>query len=550
MKRKPINIMLKLLVLIKPLIPMMIFAVIAGTLGFISAILIPSFASSKITDFILKESVVNQSNIKSILLYLISFAFLRGCLRYIEQYSNHNLAFKILARIRHIVFKKLRGLSPAKLDRKDKGNLITIITQDIELLEVFYAHTISPILIAILISITMTLFYLKMSFIAALVSMCAYVTIGYFIPIYYGRINEKNGHEYRNGVGEFNSHYLENLYGINDIVQYSAFDVRFKESERITDEMTKIYRKLRFSEGKQNSTTSFCIMLFSLLMVITTLLQVKENQISFNQMVIICVSFMSSFGAVVAISNLSSSLHQTLSAADRILDILEEKPQLEDVISNINADFDEINLFDVTFKYPNTNKTILNNLDINIRKNEIVGLKGKSGCGKTTMLKLLMRFYEVCKGEIKFSNKNINEIDTSSLRNIESYFSQSTVIFNDSVLENIRMFNDKITREEVVQAAKDASLNDFILTLENGYDTILSPQDRLLSDGEKQRLGLARSLVRKSELIILDEPTANLDALNEGTILKALNRLKNKKTLIISSHKDKTLSIADKIYKF
>ncbi|TXJ50078.1 ABC transporter ATP-binding protein [Brachyspira aalborgi] len=540
MRRSGIKIMAELIGLIAPLIHIMILAIITGVLGFLCAIFITILGGYAIIDFINSNSYLNN-----IFILIFIIAILRGFFHYIEQLSNHYIAFKLLALIRDKIFIALRRLSPAKLEGRDKGNLIALITSDIELLEVFYAHTISPIAIGILTSIIMTIFIGSFNIILGIVAFLGYLTVGFFIPYFSSRFGKKDGMEYRDNFGKLNSYFLDSLWGIKEILQFGFGEKRNKEIENKTDDLMNINKKLKNHEGIIGGLTNSVILIFTLAILIISYLVVKDGD--FKNIIIPTIAMASSFGPVIALSNLSNNLFLTLASGERVLNLLSEKPVVEEVYNGKDLEFDGAECKNIYFDYGG--EEILKDYNLNIETNKITGIKGKSGSGKSTLLKLLMRFWDIKSGDLKISKTDIKEINTSALRNMESYTTQDTSIFKDTIENNIKIADYNATREEVIDACKKASLHDFIMTLPKNYDTEVGELGDTLSGGEKQRISIARSFLHKAPFILLDEPTSNLDSLNEAIILKSIKDNRENRTVILVSHRESTLNIADKIYK-
>ena len=540
MRRSGIKIMAELIGLIAPLIHIMILAIITGVLGFLCAIFITILGGYGIINFI--ES---NFNLKNIFILIFIIAILRGFFHYIEQLSNHYIAFKLLALIRDKIFIALRRLSPAKLEGRDKGNLIALITSDIELLEVFYAHTISPIAIGILTSIIMTIFIGSFNIILGIIAFLGYFTVGFFIPYFSSKYGKKDGMEYRDNFGKLNSYFLDSLWGIREILQFRFGEKRNKEIENKTDGLMNINKKLKNYEGIIGGLTNSVILIFTLAILIIGYLVVKGGD--FKNIIIPTIAMASSFGPVIALSNLSNNLFFTLASGERVLNLLSEKPVVEEVYNGKDLEFDGAECKNIYFDYGG--EEILKDYNLNIENGKIIGIKGKSGSGKSTLLKLLMRFWDIKKGDLKISNADIKEINTRSLRNMESYTTQDTSIFKDTIENNIKIADYNATREEVIDACKKASLHDFIMTLPKNYDTEVGELGDTLSGGEKQRISIARSFLHKAPFILLDEPTSNLDSLNEAVILKSIKDNRENKTIILVSHRESTLNIADKIYQ-
>lgn len=540
MRRSGIKIMAELIGLIAPLIHIMILAIITGVLGFLCAIFITILGGYGIINFI-----DSNFNLKNIFILIFIIAILRGFFHYIEQLSNHYIAFKLLALIRDKIFIALRRLSPAKLEGRDKGNLIALITSDIELLEVFYAHTISPIAIGILTSIIMTIFIGSFNIILGIVAFLGYLTVGFFIPYFPSKYEKKDGMEYRDNFGKLNSYFLDSLWGIKEILQFGFGEKRNKEIENKTDDLMNINKKLKNYEGIIGGLTNSVILIFTLAILIISYLVVKDGD--FKNIIIPTIAMASSFGPVIALSNLSNNLFFTLASGERVLNLLSEKPVVEEVYNGKDLEFDGAECKNIYFDYGG--EEILKDYNLNIENGKIIGIKGKSGSGKSTLLKLLMRFWDIKSGDLKISKTDIKEINTSALRNMESYTTQDTSIFKDTIENNIKIADYNATREEVIDACQKASLHDFIMTLPRNYDTEVGELGDTLSGGEKQRISVARSFLHKAPFILLDEPTSNLDSLNEAIILKSIKDNRENRTVILVSHRESTLNIADKIYQ-
>ena len=560
-KRRPgIVIMGQLIGLVKPLLPVMLLSIMLGVNGFLCAISLTILAAAKLleglSDSLLSGGVVLEGAVRlpiatgSFFVILFLVAVLRGVLHYGEQYCNHFIAFKLLAIVRHKVFANLRRLCPAKLEGKDRGDLISIITSDIELLEVFYAHTISPIAIAVIVSIFMTAFIGRQNALAGLLACIAYLTVGVAIPLAIGRAGGERGLAFRNGFGELNSYVLDSIRGVDETIQYDGGEMRRKDIEDRSVRLSKLQRGLAGLEATQTSLTNAAILIFSFGMLFFMMYEYKEGNVTFSNVLLATVSMMGSFGPVLALSNLANSLNQTLAAGERVLSILEEKPQVVEVTDGIDVEkFEGVGAYGVTFAYGGEN--ILSDYTIEIPKGKVVGIYGASGSGKSTLLRLLMRFWDVGSGQIRLSGEDVREINTASLRDMESYVEQETYLFHDSIANNIAIGRLDASREEIVEAAKKASIHEFIMTLPDGYDTKVGELGDTLSGGERQRIGIARAFLHDAPLMLLDEPTSNLDSLNEGIILKSLAEAmtSGEKTVLLVSHRKSTLSIADRIYK-
>ena len=540
MNRNGLKVMYKLIGLVLPLVHVMIAAITMGVIGFLTAIFIIVLGGVGLLNIL---GFATALSLKQVIIGIVICAVLRGILRYAEQGSNHYIAFKLLALIRHKVFIKLRKLAPAKLEGKDKGNLISIITTDTELLEVFYAHTISPIIIAFITSVIMTIFIGSYNIFLGAIALVAYFIVGVIIPVWSSNQGDETGQQYRDELGDLNSYFLSSIRGINDIIQYGVGKERLDEINRRTDELETKQKFLLKQEGSNRAVTDTAILLCSMVMLFAGCILYNKGQVDFTQVIIPLIALMSSFGPVVAISNLSNNLFHTIAAGNRVLDLLEEEPAVEEVSGKETVEFADMKLENVSFAYDD--EVILEDFNMEIKKNTIIGIYGKSGCGKSTLLKLLMRFWEVNNGAITIGGKNINEINTSDLRKMQSFVTQDTYLFNDTIANNIRIAKENATMEEIIAAAKKASIHDFIMSLPKGYDSKVGELGGNLSGGEKQRIGIARAFLHDAPMILLDEPTSNLDSLNEGIILKSLMESKENKTIIIVSHRKSTMNIAD-----
>lgn len=542
-RRSGLTIMKQLIGLIKPLIPVMLLAIFFGVIGFLCAIFLTILAGKSIVMILSHQT----SGLIMMMTMMIVIALSRGILHYFEQYCNHYIAFRLLAMIRHKVFAALRKLCPAKLEGKDKGNLISIITGDIELLEVFYAHTISPIAIAVIVSLIMIIYIASLNIIAGIIAFIAYLCIGVMIPLWNGKRTGKAGMEFRNELGNLNSFILDSMYGLDEIMQYDKGIERAKQINRHSLDLSKLQLNLYYYEGTQRAATNLAIQFFSWLMIFVMLMQYSMHTILFENMILCIIAMMGSFGPVVALSSLSNNLHQTLASGERVLSILEERPVVDEIEEGKQIKFEDVVLNDVTFSYDHQN--ILEDFSMSFPKGKTIGIHGPSGSGKSTILKLLMRFWDVNSGSIRISDTDIKEIQTRNLRAMEAYVTQETWLFHDTIARNIQVGNLKATQEEIEEAAKKANIHDFIMSLPQGYSTNVGELGDTLSGGERQRIGIARAFLHQSDLLLLDEPTSNLDSLNEGIILKTLKEETVSRTVILVSHRDSTMSIADKVVK-
>ncbi len=539
-KRSSFNVMARLIGLVKPLAPVMIIAIAMGSFGYFCASFITVFGAYAVIDIIENSGVNTMLFIKVIAV----IAVLRGVLHYIEQYCNHFIAFKLLALIRDKVFTALRKLAPAKLDGKDKGNLVSIITSDIELLEVFYAHTVSPICIAFITSAVVICFIGSFNVLLGVIALLAHLSVGVIIPITVSKKSKQSGESHRERVGGLNTYFLDSLRGLKEILQFNYITERKEKIAELSEQIESSNKEIKKHIGRTYSLTNFVILTFSAIMLFSSAYLYTSNIINLTSVIVPTIMLFSSFGAVTSVANLGAGLSGTIASGNRVLDILDDTPIVSEVENGKDICFNGANFNNVNFAYKgNGGENILDNFSLNIEKNKILAICGKSGCGKSTALKLLMRFYDVQSGDVLISSENIKNINTQSLRDNESFVTQQTHIFHDTIENNIKIANVNASREEVITAAKSASLHEFIMSLPNGYDTEVGELGDTISGGEKQRIGIARAFLHGANLILLDEPTSNLDSLNEAVILKSLKECSDK-TVVLVSHRKSTLKIA------
>jgi ABC-type multidrug transport system fused ATPase/permease subunit len=540
--RSGFMVCMKLIGLVKPLTGFMVGAVTMGLVGHLCASFITIFAGYALLSYL----GCNSLNVAVIFTCMVLFALVRAGLRYAEQGCNHFIAFKLLALIRDKVFGALRCLCPAKLEGKDRGNLISIITSDIELLEVFYAHTISPICIAFLFTIIMCLFIGSYQPVFGLIALCAYLLVGIVIPLSMSRLSGDDGMRFRTMSGDLSSFVLESLRGLDEIIQFGQGKRRTAQMNERSDALAADEKRMKNNSGRNTAVTNTVILVFDMIMLFTAAHYYNQGLVDFDGVIIPVLALMSSFGPCVALAALGSTLQNTFAAGNRVLDILEESPLVEDVSGETEIGFDGADAENVTFAYDGVD--ILKAFSVELPKNSVVGIVGKSGSGKSTFLKLLMRFWRVDNGSINISGHDIEHINTDNLRRMEGFVTQETQLFHDTIRNNLLIAKLDATQEELEAACKKASVHDFIMSLPDGYDTQVGELGDTLSGGERQRIGLARAFLHNAPFMLLDEPTSNLDSLNEAVILKALNDGREDKTIVLVSHRESTMKIADKVY--
>ena len=542
MKRNGFQVMKSLAGLVKPLTGFMVLAVLMGVLGNLCATGITVLGGYAVTGFLGLSLPMTLGWIFGL---LGIFALVRGVLRYAEQGCNHYIAFKLLALIRDRVFGALRKLAPAKLECRNRGDLISLITSDIELLEVFYAHTISPILIAVIFCSIMSLFVGSFHWSLGIIAVLAYLTVGVLVPLTISRKSGDRGLNFRSKSGALAGFVLDSLRGLNETLQYDCGTERLEEMNRRSRELVDEDGQLKKQAAGGNAAVGSLLIFFDFLMLFAGALLYEKGIVGADGVLIPTIAMMGSFGPVISLASLGGTLQYTFAAGNRVLDILEETPVTPEIEGREQTAFAGAEAKHVDFSYDR--EEILKDFSVDIPKGKITGILGKSGSGKSTFLRLLMRFWQCSGGSVEISGRNVNEINTADLRTMESFVTQDTHLFRDTILENLRIARENASREEVEEACRKASVHDFIMSLPKGYDTEVGELGDTLSGGERQRLGLARAFLHDGDLMLLDEPTSNLDSLNEAVILKSLQQERGSKTVVLVSHRKSTMTIADQV---
>ena len=543
-RRGGFTVMARLIGLVKPLSGFMILAILMGLSGNLCASFITILGGYAILEVL---GIGAGISLGVIFTLAVLFALVRAGLRYAEQSCNHFIAFKLLALIRDKVFRALRKLCPAKLEGRDKGDLISVITSDIELLEVFYAHTISPAAIALLFTVIMCLFIGSFNALLGLLALAAYLIVGLLIPLVVSGLSGDNGLKYRAGAGELSAFVLDSLRGLSETLQYNQGAKRLGEMNARSDALSSDEEKMKRIAGRNSAVTNVVILVFDLLMLFASVSLYRAGEVGFAGVLIPTMAMMSSFGPCVALAALGSTLQNTFAAGNRVLDILDETPVTADITDKPETTFDGAAAKNLSFSYASTGERILSDLSLDIPKGSVVGITGRSGSGKSTLLKLFMRFWRATSGEADISGRSVDEINTADLRGMESFVTQETHLFHDSIRNNLKIAKLDATDEEIENACKKASVHDFIMTLPQGYDTPVGELGDTLSGGERQRIGLARAFLHDAPLMLLDEPTSNLDSLNEAVILRSLREEKSGRTIMLVSHRKSTMRICDKV---
>ena len=545
-RRSGARIMASLVMLLGSLAYIMVLAVINGSLGFVCAMGVTLFGAVGVAK-VMGEAIALSYG--WIIALAIGCGVLRGLLRYLEQYGNHYIAFRLLAVLRSRIFGALRTLCPAKLESKQKGSIIAMITSDIETLEVFYAHTISPICIAVIVSLAVFIFVGNIAhWYLALVALLGYVAVGIALPLISSARLKESGVRYRAEFAGFNAFFLDSIKGIREIVLNNAGESRRAEVDRRSDVLLEETRKMKKDITRAAAATELTVSLAIIAALAVGVLLVGCGMLSVGRMIIGVTAVFGSFGPVIAISALPGNLTQTFASGDRVLNLLSEKPAVEPVENGGEFTFDNLDVRDLSFSYDGENP-VLSDICMHAGKGEIIGIVGESGCGKSTFLKLLLRFWQKDRGTIAYNGTDIDRIDGASLLDNVTMVSQTTYLFDESIEDNLRIAKPEATQQEIEEACRMASIHDFVMSLPEGYKTRVGALGDNLSAGEKQRLGLARAFLRGSSLILLDEPTSNVDSINEGIILKALREQKRSRSIILVSHRESTMAVADRVYR-
>lgn len=545
-RRSGARIMASLVMLLGSLAYIMVLAVINGSLGFFCAMGVTLFGAVGVAK-VMGEAIALSYG--WIIALAIGCGVLRGLLRYLEQYGNHYIAFRLLAVLRSRIFGALRTLCPAKLESKQKGSIIAMITSDIETLEVFYAHTISPICIAVIVSLAVFIFVGNIAhWYLALVALLGYAAVGIALPLISSARLKESGVRYRAEFAGFNAFFLDSIKGIKEIVLNNAGESRKAEVDRRSDVLLEETRKMKKDITRAAAATELTVSLAIIAALAVGVLLVGCGMLSVGRMIIGVTAVFGSFGPVIAISALPGNLTQTFASGDRVLNLLSEKPAVEPVENGEEFTFDNLNVRELSFSYDGKNP-VLSDICMHAGKGEIIGIVGESGCGKSTFLKLLLRFWQKNRGTIAYNGTDIDRIDGASLLDNVTMVSQTTYLFDESIEDNLRIAKPEATHQEIEEACRMASIHDFVMSLPEGYKTRVGALGDNLSAGEKQRLGLARAFLRGSSLILLDEPTSNVDSINEGIILKALREQKRSRSIILVSHRESTMAVADRVYR-
>ena len=536
--------MLRLVGLVRPLAPWMALAVVLGVLGFGAAIFLTVFGVYALVDLAGFPQTVGYG---AALALVAVCGVARGPLRYGEQLCNHYLAFKLLALVRDRVFAALRRLAPAKLEGRDKGDLVSLVTGDIELLEVFYAHTLSPAIIAFVVSAGMTAFVATISPALGLLALASYLLVGVAVPYASSKASGMGGRELREGLGGMNAFVLDSLRGLRETLQFGRSAERSRELDERMDELARAEARLKGRGALAMSLTNGLVLALDVAMVLASGALCSSGAIAPDGALVATAALMSSFGPVIAVANLGSTLQQTLASGGRVLELLDERPQTEEVDDGADlGTFSGAAVRRVDFSYGG--HPVLDGVSLRIEPGSVVHLAGRSGSGKSTLCKLLMRFWDATRGVVEVSGTDVRRANTASLRETQGYMTQETHLFAGTIGENILLAKPSASPEELAEACRKAALSGLIERLPRGLDTPVGELGETLSGGERQRIGLARVFLHDAPFVLLDEPTSNLDSLNEAAVLRALSEGRGDKTVVLVSHRASTAAIADVEY--
>ncbi|ECW8274668.1 ABC transporter ATP-binding protein [Listeria monocytogenes] len=524
-----------LLKFVKPLRGKMILAILLGIISNLSVILISLIGAYGILAVILAQPL----NPYKWLFVMVGCGVLRGVARYLEQYLNHDIAFRLLAIIRERIFSTLRKLGPARLSGKKSGDLITAITSDVEALEVFFAHTISPVFIALGTTIVTVGFLGMYDTGLASILLLGQILVGVVLPMISYKRNKKIGTAYQTEFVGLNQAVMENIASLQDIFQFKLGEARLANLTDRGEKLNKQYQK-RLRQGSELQILGEWVLIGT-----ATLILVLGSfwQLPLETILIGTVLSLSSFGSVLALNALGTALLTTFASGKRLYALTEEKPFVTFNGLLELSDFESAELNKVRFSHDGK-QAILSGLSLDLPKGKWLGIGGESGSGKSTLVKLLMRYWDP-DGEVNLNNQPLPKITESSLHQMEGVMEQSTFLFEDTIGNNIRLGKKAATLDEVKEAARKAAIDKWIEILPEGYDTKIGGQARNLSDGERQRIGLARLFLHDAPLLLLDEPTSNLDYINEQAILNTLRSEIQDKTVLVISHRKTTLDLAE-----
>lgn len=538
-----IKLIIRLINFMKKLLPVILLAVFFAVFGFLITVYIPARIIS------LGFDALNGEKIKIIsLIVLVILAISRGLFRYGEHYFGHFVAFNVLADFRREIFSKLRRLAPSKLDSQDSGALLKLIGEDVEALEVFFAHTLAPITTGTIVSIVLIVYFLQYNFHLSLIAIIVYFILAVIIPNVFSSKLKPHLEIQQKYRKSYTSYFLESLRGMKDLLQLGVEKERFEnltKESRIVNKKERNVAKLNFLQFSFSFLTiGFGVLTFAF----AEFILVNKNIISIKDAVITLVVFSSSFAPFLELSRLPLGLGRALQAAKQTFSLLDENEPIGNDGNKEIEKLNEIKFENVDFSYPNRDKNIFENLNLHFEDKKIVGLVGESGSGKSTLMKMVMKWYMAKSGKIFLNDEDILDIDSRKLQEKIAYIPQFPQIFSQTIRENLVLGNDEITDEEILEIAEKCRLKDKILSTENGLDTKINSEKVIFSSGEMQRLELMRALLKRADVYIFDEPTSNLDTLNESIILNLIKE-NCKGMVFLISHRMSTVSFSDVVYR-
>lgn len=544
----------------KPLAGLMVAASTAGTIGHLAATFLPVFGI--IAGFALAGNPVWGMSAAGAITAMIVCAVLRGLTRYVEQYLNHNVAFHLLALFRSKAFAALRRLAPAKLAGKGKGDLIAMLTTDVELLEIFFAHTISPVAIAVTTTIVYAIVAATLSPWMALALIVSHLIIGIIVPRFFATGVRNLGPAIRGAAGELDNVMLDDMRGLDEIIRFGRGEDRAQAIEDRTRALWRDHAKLSRVNGRFAGVGGLMVALLTSAAAGIAINLAGVNLYDIPALVAAFALLASSFGPTLALAALPANLTQTFASARRLFGLMDEAPAVVET-GTANSDYEGMRLDRVTFAYPGEgSEAILADFSLDVPQHGILGIQGPSGRGKSTMLKLLMRYWDPQRGQVTLSGTPLPQIDVHARRRIQAMMSQETHLFDGTIRENLLIALPEseirnggaagVLDARLREALAKASVLDLIDSLPDGLDTQVGELGDRLSEGERQRIGLARVFLRNADLVLFDEPTSRLDALNEAIILRSIHELQNADkgqdvAVVLVSHRESAMRVADAV---
>ncbi|HHJ0119564.1 TPA: amino acid ABC transporter ATP-binding/permease protein [Streptococcus pyogenes] len=538
--RSTLSLVWRLLTLMKTLLPWIILAVGFAVMGFVITVSIPTGIAY------LGLLAIRQEVIPILALYLlIALAFLRGFVRYGEHYFGHFVAFHSLAAFRNLIFKKLRALSPACLDSQDSGYLLKMIGEDIEALEVFFAHTIAPICTAILSAGLMFWYFCQSSWQLALLALATYACLAIVIPIYFANILQVLLKSQNEGRKDYLSYFLESLRSVKDLLQFQVLDEQFERLIKKSNHVNALDRNVAQAQFLQMALTFFWLGLMILAFSYMVFDGIYHDSLSFDKGLLTFIAFTASFSPFLELGRLPLGFKRAMNAARNIFDLLDENVIVDEGTKQIDR-LRSVSFEDLSFAYPKRQELVFKDLSVTFQEKGIIGIKGESGSGKSTLVKLIMKWYNWKTGDIFLNDRNSCLLNAAKLQDTIAYVPQTAQLFQQSIRENFTFGRQDISDESIWNLAEACGMKDRLLACKEGLDTIIkSPSD--FSAGEGQRLELMRALLKDASCYIFDEPTSNLDSLNEAILLDLI-KTHCQGLVFLISHRPSTLACADHLF--